>query len=270
MNHSNSHSSEIETGKRFKFGKNWANFHNVLNEDRIQEAEKSLTQMLECEDLQGKQFLDAGSGSGLFSLAARRLGATVFSFDFDPDSVRCTQALRSRYFEGDSQWKIEQGSVLDQEFMNSLGRFDIVYSWGVLHHTGEMWKALDIAGTAVKNPGKLFIMIYLDRGWKSIAWRWIKRTYCSGLGGEIAVLGIVIPYFAIRGFLEDLVHLRNPTRRYREHYKNRGMSRFHDWIDWIGGYPYEFASPTEIEKFYAERGFVLRKRKNTEYVFEKC
>src|SRR5205807_1220787 len=121
-----------------------------------------LKEMLECETLAGKTFLDIGSGSGLFSLAARRLGAKVHSFDFDSNSFGCTQELRNRYFAGDPDWRVEQGSALDGDYMASLGLFDIVYSWGVLHHTGKMWRALANAALPVADGGKLFIAIYND------------------------------------------------------------------------------------------------------------
>src|SRR3954453_10925637 len=136
------HADEVARGGRFEFGENWARFLAVVDESRIVEAERSLREMLGVERLDGRSFLDIGSGSGLFSLAAVRLGAErVHSFDFDPSSVGCTLELRRRY-GADADWAVEQGSALDTAYLARLGTFDVVYSWGVLHHTGDMWRAL--------------------------------------------------------------------------------------------------------------------------------
>lgn len=147
------HAQELDQGKRFAFGQNWSNFLRTLNEERILEAERSLKQMLVVESLQSKRFIDAGSSSGLFSLAARRLGASVHSFDYDPQSVACTEELKRRFFPDDPEWTVEEGSVLDGGYLAGLGQFDVVYSWGVLHHTGEMWKAIENVSHLVRRGG---------------------------------------------------------------------------------------------------------------------
>ena len=273
------HKREVESGKRFEFGKNWSAFLEHLSEDRILRAEQSLREMLEVEMLEGKTFLDIGSGSGLFSLAARRLGANVFSFDFDSNSYACTKELRARYFDGDENWTVEQGSALDKNYVESLGKFDIVYSWGVLHHTGEMWKGLENASLAVKTGGKLFIAIYNDTGSQAERWHWIKKTYCKlpqFLKSPFAVAAI---------FPDEMKRFLNFTLKgnpfgyikYWKNYRNeRGMNRWHDIIDWVGGFPYEVATVDEIFDFYKAKGFSLRKIKTggvglgcNEFVFEK-
>lgn len=267
---------ELELEERFQFGKNWSRFLSVLDEGRISEAEKSLRQMLNMNDLNGKRFLDIGSGSGLFSLAARRLGASVHSFDYDSESVACTRELKRRYFPEDVDWVIEEGSVLDREYLHSLGRFEIVYAWGVLHHTGAMWQALENTGTRVTAGGALFISIYNDQLYRSVLWRRIKRCYCSGRFGKWMVIGTFLPLFFLQGLAIDLVSMKNPLKRYVDYKKARGMAILTDWLDWLGGYPFEVARPEQIFDFYRERGYRLQHLKTrggglgcNEFVFIK-
>ena len=88
------YATEVSQGKRFEFGKNWSQFLAMLDEERITRAEHSLQSMIEAKISLGKTFLDIGSGSGLFSLAARRLGAQVYSFDFDHFSMARSAELK--------------------------------------------------------------------------------------------------------------------------------------------------------------------------------
>jgi 2-polyprenyl-3-methyl-5-hydroxy-6-metoxy-1,4-benzoquinol methylase len=255
--------TEIEAGARFAFGANWTHFLTTLNEDGIAEAESSLRDMLGITNLNGRSFLDIGCGSGLFSLAARRLGAQVHSFDFDLRSVACTQELKRRFHPGDVMWQVEQGSVLDREYIERLGKFDIVYSWGVLHHTGSMWLAMENAISRVGTPrGTLFIAIYNDQGWKSHVWWFIKLTYnrLPNLLKKPFVIGVcalvhsvVIVKYSIK--LKPMIAIA-PLLTDR---RGRGMRARYDAIDWIGGFPYEFAKFEVLANYLEARGFVLTK-----------
>jgi 2-polyprenyl-3-methyl-5-hydroxy-6-metoxy-1,4-benzoquinol methylase len=269
---------EIAQGKRFAFGDNWARFLETLNEVRIERAETSLKEMLELDSLDGIRFLDAGSGSGLFSLVARRLGATVHSFDYDPQSVACTQELKRRYFADDPDWTIEEASVLDETYCRQLVEFDIVYSWGVLHHTGSMWGALANVAPMVKSGGKLWVAIYNDQGSGSRRWLAVKKAYNAA---PIFLRWLVLwPAFirlwgptTIRDFLKG-----TPMQTWRSYTNEnpRGMSPWRDVIDWVGGLPFEVASPEALFAFYKQYGFQLETLKTcggglgcNEFVFSR-
>jgi len=252
------YAADVARGERFEFGKNWSRFLGVLDDERIDEACKSLRRMLGVDTLAGRSFLDIGCGSGLFSLAAMRLKADrVVSFDYDTSSVACCRELKGRYFAGASNWTIEQGSVLDEAYLERLGSFDVVYSWGVLHHTGEMWRALANAAGPVAPGGRLYIALYNDQGWISAYWLKVKQIYNSNVLGRGLVVGVYLPFVWVQGFLGDVARGRNPFTRSKRYKSSRGMSRYHDWIDWLGGLPFEVASSDAVIGFYRERRFRL-------------
>jgi 2-polyprenyl-6-hydroxyphenyl methylase/3-demethylubiquinone-9 3-methyltransferase len=247
------HASE----NRFSFGQNWAEFLKLLSDERIATAEDSLRSMLRMKDLRGQRFVDVGCGSGIFSLAARRLGASVFSFDFDTQSVACAKELRRRYFPDDDKWEIVEGSVLDLDFLHYLGKFDVVYSWGVLHHTGAMWSAMENVCPLVADDGHLFVSIYNDQGKYSKRWLWIKKTYNSMPPAlRFLVLWPCAAQLVWRSVLKDFLLLR-PFHHWREYRKRRGMSQWHDIVDWVGGLPFEVATVEQVFGFYHDRGFSL-------------
>lgn len=262
-------------GERFAFGANWRGFVEIVDEARVEAAEASLSRALGADDLSGRTFLDVGCGSGLFSVAAHRLGARVRAFDLDAQSVQATAELRDR-FAADAGWPVERGSVLDEAFLAGLGRFDVVYSWGVLHHTGDLWRALEVTAGLVAPGGSLFVSIYNDQGLQSRMWRMVKRRYNrSGPLVRRILLAAGALYFHGRRPLRPLVRLACPGLPAEEG-QRRGMSARHDLIDWIGGYPFEVATPGTVFSFLRRRGFELRHLTTcggrlgcNEYVFER-
>lgn len=227
--------------------------------------------------LKGLRFLDIGSGSGLFRLAARRLGAEVHSFDYDEDSVACTQYLKETWFPEDTLWTVNKGSVLDALYLKTLGTFDIVYSWGVLHHTGNMINAFENVSDLVKPNGLLFISIYNDQGKASKRWTWIKKTFNKS-GFLIRFFLSVYTLFKQWSitFIKDFLKTGNPFKSWISYKKNRGMSAYYDLIDWVGGYPFEVATPEVVFNFFKKKGFLLEGLKTcaggvscNEYIFKK-
>jgi len=240
---------------RFEFGANWARYLSVVSEKHIESAAERLGAWL--GDLRGKSFLDVGCGSGIHSVAALKLGASrVVSFDYDPLSVGCAQEMKRRFAPG-AKWTIERGSALDEGYLRSLGQFDCVYSWGVLHHTGSMWAALDLVTIPVKDT--LFIAIYNEQRTMSGVWRRVKQTYNqlpSPLRPAFAAVAIAPAEF------RNMIAKKGPFgyfRFWRDYHRQRGMSRWHDIVDWIGGMPFEVATPHAILAFYRERNFTLER-----------
>lgn len=250
----------MNNSERFAFGENWTKFLSVLNDDRIRDSEKALQNMLGVKSLNGKSFLDIGSGSGLSSLAARRLGAKVHSFDYDPQSVACTRKLRENFFSDDENWKVEQGSAIDSQYLDGLGVFDVVYSWGVLHHTGEMWLGIENAIKRVSPGGCLFIAIYNDQGCWSHVWWLIKHGYNKLPNILNRIYGYFLWYLIVfLNIIKQAIKLKpmNAIQPLLTEKSIRGMNKSHDIIDWMGGFPFEFAKYEVLENYLTVRGFRL-------------
>lgn len=273
--------------QRFAFGENWRGFLQRVDEERVRAAEATLQSLFRRRDFQGASFLDAGCGSGLFSLAAFNLGAAVVSFDVDPDSVACAASLRPAELPAGRTWEVRQGSLRDPSFLAGLGRFDAVYCWGVLHHTGTMWESTENLLNCCAPGGTIVLAIYNDQGYVSRIWSGVKRVYLrlpwpvrpvyAGLVGANLFLRRLAVTFAAA--LLRLLTLRNPVAPFENwgnERRQRGMDSWHDLVDWVGGWPFEVARPEEVFRFLRDRGFVLTELSTTqghgcnEFVFRRA
>ena len=259
--------------RRFAFGRNWKSFltHHA-DSVTLDRAERSLSEMLGIENIRGRTFCDVGCGSGLFSLAAASLGSSrVVSFDRDAESVECALTLRGSR----PDWSVHQGSILDREFIRSLGTFDVVYAWGVLHHTGAMWEALDITAGLVADGGLLFVALYNDAGLETRAWHAIKWLYNRGPRvAQWISLAISFALIWLPKIMRDAVR-GAPLKTWHDYGSERGMSAWTDLVDWVGGWPFEAARWRTVVEFARERGFtlarpvVLRRSGCNEFVFAR-
>jgi SAM-dependent methyltransferase len=239
----------------FSFGRNWQKYLRGLTPERLEQNRESLKTSLRRDSLEGLTFLDAGCGSGVFSQAALDLGAAeVISVDVDPYSISCARSLRSRHPRSE-RWRIVPGSLLQPEFVASLPQVDVVYSWGVLHHTGAMWRAIESVLPLVKADGVCLLALYRAPPKVDVHMR-LKRTY-NRLPRPARPL-LAVAYW-LNLVTQSSLSRRQAPWRYVVQYgrESRGMSLWRDVEDWLGGLPCEFAEAAEVEAFVEQHGFVV-------------
>lgn len=240
----------LRVESHFKFGENWSSYAELLDPARIEQAQVDLQRVLGRDRLDGLTFLDIGSGSGLHSLAAIRMGAAeIMAVDIDPDSVRTTQATLAR-FAPEAKVTCRQVSIFDAT-PETLGQYDVVYSWGVLHHTGAMHEAIRRASSLVKPDGLLALAIYR----KTVLcgfWKIEKRLYRNLPGwGQSIVQGL----YTLKNRLRFLIKGESFSKYLQDYQAQRGMDYQHDIHDWLGGYPYESMTPKEFGDYVQSLGF---------------
>ncbi|MCZ7559488.1 MAG: class I SAM-dependent methyltransferase [Burkholderiaceae bacterium] len=259
--------------QRFEFGKNWHDFiQKNYGQDKVDISRRHMLAFMGRGSPDGLTFLDIGCGSGLHSIAALRAGArSVHGFDYDPNSVAATRYVQSRA-GNPSNWRVEQGSVLDDAFMSRLPQFDLVYSWGVLHHTGDVWHAIGNAAGRVRPGGLFYIALYsadVQVDPTPEFWLDVKRRYVSA--GWLTRRWMDLWYVWRFQMGRKMSALPAFLARMREYKKNRGMNIFTDIRDWLGGWPMEFVYDADAIRFCENLGFRLEKiatgEANTEFLF---
>lgn len=239
-----------DVSTHYEFGANWHHYSANIDHEAIAQAERSLGKLVAEGDLHGKSFLDIGSGSGVHSLAALRLGVNfVMAIDIDPISVQTTHSTIAGNWPK-KNFDARLVSILDEE-TESLGEYDIVYSWGVLHHTGAMWEAIEKAARRVAPGGQFVLAIYHKT---PLCWLWkIEKRIFTNSGSMVRRLirKLFISALYLRLFLTN----QNPSQYIATYKRSRGMNFYTDVDDWLGGYPYESATDQEIVEFMRKIGF---------------
>ena len=239
----------------FSFGENWKDYLATIGEDDINRSKQDIEEWLSPSDIRGKTIVDIGSGSGLHSLSYHLLGSkSVYSLDYDPHSVEATRQLWEKSGKP-KNWSVSHRSILAEEEIKELGNFDIVYSWGVLHHTGAMWKALDNCFSLVAPGGVLWVSLY-TKGPHYRKHLGLKQRYNKA--SEYGKRWMVNVRIA-RRMLSRIGRCKNPLSWNQD--RGRGMKVYHDIVDWLGGLPYEVAAPDEVLQRGRSHGFVLERIK---------
>lgn len=258
---------------RFEFGQNWSGFvRQHFDRERLNVAKEHILSFLSRPDLKDLDFLDIGSGSGIHSAAAIAAGANkVLSFDYDPNSVAATRFVWEQTGKP-SNWTISQGDILDDAFVSTLGKWNLVYSWGVLHHTGSVWRAIHNASRCVADGGLFYIALYSeDVQSDPDYWLKVKREYNEA--SKWTRRKMVWWYIWVHMMGRKWTRLPEVVSRFFQYRLSRGMSLFVDIRDWLGGWPMEFTRDADVIKFLEERSFRKANIKTgeacTEFLFVK-
>lgn len=244
--------------KQFDFGQNWADFSaSAATPERVQQARREFAALLAGVELRGRTFLDIGFGQGFSLLSAAAMGARAVGCDINPKCHQVIERNRALFPDvGATPIPLHVGSILDDHVVKGLreapeaagGGFDIVHSWGVLHHTGDMRRAIANAGSLVRDGGSFVIAIY-NRHWSSLPWLWIKALYVHS--PRWLQRAMVAALYPVIWLAKLIVTGKNPKGM------ERGMEFYYNVIDWVGGYPYEYGSIAEIEAMCRPLGFTL-------------
>jgi len=111
----------------------------------------------------GKRVLEIGCGIGTDAEQFSRHGARYVGVDLSAISLDiCRQRFKVHNLPGE----FYQGSVTDRDFLTDLGEFDLVYSYGVLHHFPDIQQHVKNIAQVLKPSGEFRFMVYAKNSWK--------------------------------------------------------------------------------------------------------
>jgi SAM-dependent methyltransferase len=245
---------------RFEFGKNWQRFvRRYVTRERCDIAKQRLLKFTGRDSLRGVDFLDIGCGSGLHSLAAYEAGADrVFSFDYDPHSVAATSVLRQSA-GNPSNWHLERGDVLHKHYIAELGKWNFVYCWGVLHHTGDVWQAIHNAQSIVAAGGMFYVALYSSDVVSPEAQNfWLEKKHDYNKSGRLKRAYMMWWYIWTYQMQSQWRRFPEFARRAAAYKVNRGMNIFSDIRDWLGGWPMQYVADQKVVDLLEQQcGFEL-------------
>ena len=197
------------------------------------------------EGVKGKKVLDAGSGSGMVSIAFAVMGASVTGVDI---TSKCIENGRKRAKAFGVECRFVQS---DLTMLDLHEDFDIIYSWGVLHHTADAKASFFRLVEHLRPGGEIIIAVYLRTAFSSF-WNFSRVFYQSS------------PGFAKTAFRRSASVLLNGYDAVRkalmkkERYMLRGTSNEELVNDWFGVPHRTFHTYTEVYEWFREKGLDYR------------
>ena len=193
------------------------------------------------DGLEGKTVLDGGCGSGMVSVAFATLGADVTGVDV---TRQCVENGRKNAQRFGVECRFIQADLVT---LSLDDQFDIIYTWGVLHHTPDAEASFHSLATHLKEDGDIIIAVYL-------------RTPLSGFWNSIRVFYQRSPSMlktVTRKTTAALLAGVDMAKRLvggRQRYMMRGTSNEEIVNDWFGVPHRTFHSYDEVYKWFEDAG----------------
>jgi ubiquinone/menaquinone biosynthesis C-methylase UbiE len=197
------------------------------------------------DEVKGKSVLDAGCGTGIFSIIFANNGAArVKGIDISEGSLETGRSLKEKF--GLENIEFVKEDMLRLPFKDE--EFDIVWAWGTVHHTTDPLAAITELMRVLKRGGSLFLAVY-KRTRLTFIHEIIRRTLVRTPRRMWTFLSKVMAFF-----LAPVVFF------FKKREKSRKGEKLEELIlDWYFVPIRHYYRPKEIQTFLEDRGFVIEK-----------